>query len=140
MHLGGPEAIDEKKKPQELIDSEVDEYLRSRILMVPSSLPVVTSHFPSLWKETEVMFMVCASRWLNYRFAHFNAWATETEKINRGGGSACDFVNVNFLVDCRSQQAFAKRRNMSEISTGREEVGYSGEIARRFTCQSRNKA
>ena len=78
--------------------------------------------------------MVCPSRQVDYRFAYFNAWATETEKTNWGGGSARDFVNVNFLADCRSQQAFAERRNVNEISTGREEVGYPGEMARRFTC------
>ena len=55
MHLGAPEVVDEEKP--RLMDLEVDEYLRSHILIVPSSLPV-TSHFPSLWKETEVTFMV----------------------------------------------------------------------------------
>jgi hypothetical protein len=37
---------------------------RSHILIVPSSLPV-TNHFPSLWNDTEVTLLVCASRHVN---------------------------------------------------------------------------
>ena len=33
---------------------------------------------------------------------------------NRGRGSTSDFVNVHFLVDCRSQQTLAKNRNVNE--------------------------
>lgn len=33
---------------------------------------------------------------------------------NRGGRRASDFVNVHFLVDCRSQKTFAKSQNVNE--------------------------
>lgn len=57
------ESFCRKRNPSMLI-SEIDimknTYRRSQILIVPSSLPV-TSHLPSLWKDTEVTFMVCPS-------------------------------------------------------------------------------
>lgn len=41
-------------------------YRRSQILIVPSSLPV-TSHLPSLWKETEVTFELWPSKTISCR-------------------------------------------------------------------------
>lgn len=78
-------------------------YRKSHILIVPSSLPV-TSHFPSLWKETEVTFMVCPSKVTTYAISYIcNHTSKHGIGTHWGRASVRNGVYQDLLVNCRSQ-------------------------------------
>ena len=60
MQMGAPMRV-HYLRGREIVQNVREAYRRSQILIVPSSLPV-TSHFPSLWKQTAVILELWPSK------------------------------------------------------------------------------
>ena len=89
-----------------MIEMLVATHRRSHILIVQSSLPV-TSHFPSLWKHTAVILLLCPSNTTSCRIYERRTGDRQADCDHRCGGGARDFIDVDFLVYGSGEEPFA---------------------------------